>query len=219
MDVTIQTLYGINPTYTFNTEGNYLITLTVSDACGNSNTDTVWVNVSGAVNTGSISGRVTDENGNPIKGATVTVVGTTFKATTNETGHYTITDVPAGTYDISIKKSGYEDDKMSDVTVTAGEDTQTPDCAIKKAAEKGVMDYWWAFLILAIVVVLAVVLLLAKPKKKKPEILEELEALETERPPPTPPEPTDHREPYKPISPQPEQTPPPKDMPPPPPSP
>jgi len=44
-DVTPQTLTGMNPTYTFNTPGNYPVTLTVTDAALNSATDTVVVTV------------------------------------------------------------------------------------------------------------------------------------------------------------------------------
>jgi len=40
-----QTLTGISPTYTFNNVGNFLVTLTVSDAAGNTATDVMWVNV------------------------------------------------------------------------------------------------------------------------------------------------------------------------------
>ena len=34
-DVTLQTLYGISPTYTFDTSGNYPVTLNVTDLAGN----------------------------------------------------------------------------------------------------------------------------------------------------------------------------------------
>jgi PKD repeat protein len=42
----LQTLYGVGPTYTFNTPGFYNITLNVSDAAGNWNIDWVEINVS-----------------------------------------------------------------------------------------------------------------------------------------------------------------------------
>ena len=44
-DVTPQTLTGVNPTYIFTTPGTYTVTLDVTDAAGNWNTDTMWVNV------------------------------------------------------------------------------------------------------------------------------------------------------------------------------
>jgi len=45
-DVTLQTLTGINPTYTFNNTGNFEVTLSVSDYAKRRDTDTMWVNVS-----------------------------------------------------------------------------------------------------------------------------------------------------------------------------
>jgi len=45
VDVTPQTLTGVNPTYTFTTPGIYTVTLTVSDAAGNHATDTVTITV------------------------------------------------------------------------------------------------------------------------------------------------------------------------------
>ncbi len=45
MDVTPQTLTGVNPTYTFATSGTYTVTLTVEDAASNTATDTVTITV------------------------------------------------------------------------------------------------------------------------------------------------------------------------------
>jgi len=44
-DVSLQTLLGSNPNYTFNNPGNFEITLNVTDYAGNWNTDTTWVKV------------------------------------------------------------------------------------------------------------------------------------------------------------------------------
>jgi len=44
-DGTPQTLNGTNPTYTFNTPGNYTVTLSVTDAALNSATDTVVISI------------------------------------------------------------------------------------------------------------------------------------------------------------------------------
>jgi parallel beta-helix repeat protein len=45
VDVTPQTLKGVNPTYNFTTLGTYTVTLTVEDEAGNSATDTVAITV------------------------------------------------------------------------------------------------------------------------------------------------------------------------------
>ncbi len=208
VDGTIKTLYGVNPTYIFSTMGSYQVTLEVTDAAGNSNTDTMWVNVSEAITTGSISGIVTDEEGNPIKDAKVTVEGTSFQTTTNVTGHYIITDVPAGIYDLKVTKSGYETETIPDVTVSAGQDTQNEAFAMKKSPKEEAVGYWWIILIIVVVVVVILLIFLFKPKKKGPESFEELEALEGEGLEPTPPESTDTTEPPKsPLS-EPELSPP-----------
>jgi hypothetical protein len=44
-DGTLQTLYGSSPIYTFNNVGNFEISLSVADAADNTDTDTMWVNV------------------------------------------------------------------------------------------------------------------------------------------------------------------------------
>ncbi|HEV2399827.1 MAG TPA: TonB-dependent receptor [Candidatus Sulfotelmatobacter sp.] len=61
--------------------------------------------------TASITGTVTDPSGAAIAGATVTTTsqerGVTYTATTNESGLYRIPQLPAGTYDLKVEKSGF----------------------------------------------------------------------------------------------------------------
>ncbi|MGD8505569.1 MAG: PKD domain-containing protein [Candidatus Bathyarchaeota archaeon] len=45
VDITLQTLNGINPAYNFTTPGNYIVTLTVEDTAGNNATDTITITV------------------------------------------------------------------------------------------------------------------------------------------------------------------------------
>ena len=72
---------------------------------------------------GSITGSVTDaEDGSPIAGATVS--GGTRTVTTDASGEYTIADVPAGTYEVTVSKSGYESASLM-VTVVEGTTTVT----------------------------------------------------------------------------------------------
>lgn len=71
---------------------------------------------------GTLSGTVTDPDGNPVSGATVTAVDSTYTtfetATTNGQGRYSVA-VPAGTYEVTASQSGYADGVESDVNVTA----------------------------------------------------------------------------------------------------
>lgn len=61
--------------------------------------------------TATMTGIVTNVSGEPVAGAMVNVVGTGLSAVTASDGAYTITDIPAGTYDIIAGKpaDGYED--------------------------------------------------------------------------------------------------------------
>ena len=55
----------------------------------------------------SISGTVTDENGNGLAGANVTVEGTNMGAAANSSGSYSISGVSSGTYTVSASFIGY----------------------------------------------------------------------------------------------------------------
>lgn len=68
-----------------------------------------------------VSGYVTDSQGNPVAGATVTLGDKTV--VTDENGYYEFTDVPAGNHTITIKKDGMFD-ATREVTVTSSQDTQ-----------------------------------------------------------------------------------------------
>jgi hypothetical protein len=218
-DSTQRTLYGPNPTYIFDTSGDYRVMLTVTDSAGNQATDIMWVHVSGTVSTGSISGVVKDENGNPISGATVTIPGTNFQATTNATGHYTIPDVPVGIHNIRINKNGYESETVSDVSVTAGEDTTVALVTLPKSTEKPgdfLTNYWWLLLVIILVVVILIIMLLARPKKKEPESFEDKQPLQPESAEPQAQEPPEaEHPPQPPTEPAPAQEPPEVEAPPP----
>ncbi len=77
-----------------------------------------------AQNTGQISGTVSDSaSGQPIPGAQVIVGGTTLGAVTDNDGRYTVAQVPAGTYTVQVRRIGFTQREVSDVTVTAGSTT------------------------------------------------------------------------------------------------
>jgi thermitase len=72
----------------------------------------------GPVLPGSISGQVTDaEDGSALSGAQVT--DGTRTTTTDATGEYTIAVVPAGTYQVTASRSGYESSSLT-VNVISG---------------------------------------------------------------------------------------------------
>ena len=78
------------------------------------------------VTTSSLSGRILDASGEPAVGAAVIAVhgpsGTTYGAVTNADGRYTIQGMrPGGPYEVTVNLLGYEDAKVSDVTLQLGE--------------------------------------------------------------------------------------------------
>jgi hypothetical protein len=73
-----------------------------------------------AADSGSVSGAVTDENGQPISGVLVVVKGTTRFGTTNAQGRYEITGVPVGTYDVKASRMGFTESIATAITVESG---------------------------------------------------------------------------------------------------
>src|SRR5690606_22201314 len=70
---------------------------------------------------GQITGQVTDEGGAPLSGATVTVgEDTGLGAVTDQSGQFTVSNVPAGTHQVRAGLIGYETETQT-VTVTAGQ--------------------------------------------------------------------------------------------------
>ena len=102
-------------------------------------TDTAEVQVSGPA-PASISGKVVDQNGNPIQGVTIDLTGTSSaQATTAPDGTYSFTGLAAGTYTVTeTQPAGYDDgpdsigseggndsvnDEFSNIMLDAGDDS------------------------------------------------------------------------------------------------
>ncbi len=58
--------------------------------------------------TGILAGKVTDQEGKPVAGATVRVLGTTRGAITKLDGKYTVVNINAGSYDVRVTAVGYD---------------------------------------------------------------------------------------------------------------
>jgi hypothetical protein len=71
---------------------------------------------------GTVVGRITDVEGNPIKGVTVNV--SPFRAVTDEDVRYTIT-VPAKTYEIKVARKGFKKKAIADTKVKQDQATET----------------------------------------------------------------------------------------------
>ena len=72
------------------------------------------------VQTGSIAGRVTDDQGLPLFGAQVFVEGTNLGAQTRFSGEYLLVNVPAGTHTVRARIIGYRS-QAAPVTVIVGQ--------------------------------------------------------------------------------------------------
>ena len=82
----------------------------------------------------SISGTVTDENGNGLAGANVTVEGTNMGAAANSSGSYSIPGVAPGTYTVSASFIGYNSSSKS---VNVGDGGATANFSLSASALAG----------------------------------------------------------------------------------
>src|SRR6266853_1591084 len=77
-----------------------------------------------AASTGTVAGTVIDPSGAAVAGAAVTLVDPSTndsrKTTTNETGRYLFANVPPGTYNMTINKTGFRVAKFTGQIVTVG---------------------------------------------------------------------------------------------------
>lgn len=69
--------------------------------------------------TGTISGRVLDQDGRPVVAATVLVVGTRLGAYVDAEGNFTILNVQPGTYEVKISRLGFNPVTVQEVVVSA----------------------------------------------------------------------------------------------------
>ena len=76
------------------------------------------------VTTGNITGRVADAQGNVVPNASVTArskaTGRSRTTTTNDVGEYTLADLPAGTYELSVEAKGFSKALLSELELNVG---------------------------------------------------------------------------------------------------
>src|SRR5262245_47821677 len=72
----------------------------------------VATTVSAQSTTGTIRGQITDQQGLPLPGATVTVISSNLQGvratTSSDHGDYVLTLLPPGTYDVTFEMPGFE---------------------------------------------------------------------------------------------------------------
>jgi len=117
--------------------------------------------------TGTVTGQVTDEDGNPIAGVTVTIPGTDITAMTDENGWYVLEGVPEGEHTLEISHPDYGTQEV-DVSVNEGE-TETAETEQLPPPGDGGGDWTWIIIILIIVVAVVIVGVLFMLKGKGPK--------------------------------------------------
>ena len=79
------------------------------------------LNVKALTETGGIEGNVIEQESRlPLEGATVHILGTEFTMTSDENGHFGITNVPPGMYTVEIYAPGYEVILKREIRVSPG---------------------------------------------------------------------------------------------------
>lgn len=86
----------------------------------------------GHAQTGGIQGKVTDENQQPLVGASVHIVELNRQAGTNEAGNYSFSGVPDGSYTVTVSFIGYE---QAERPVTVSGSVQTVDFDLVSGGE------------------------------------------------------------------------------------
>ena len=106
------------------------------------------------LDTVTITGRVTDQNGAIIPGATVEAVlvktGITRTTTANDEGRYRLIQLEPGTYTLRFSSSGFATQEKTDLTVVAGQNVQfeivllpqgvTADAVVVSVADAAAVD-------------------------------------------------------------------------------
>ncbi len=85
-----------------------------------------------AQTSGKLAGRITDDKGEPIVGANVTVDGTTMGTASDIDGYYTIINLRAGTYKVRYRSIGYQTKVFENVKISPD---QTAQINVKLAEE------------------------------------------------------------------------------------
>ncbi len=89
---------------------------------------------------GKISGKVADEDGNPLQGANIIVEGTSLGTASNQDGAFVILNVPVGNYTLRCDYIGYSALIISNIAVSSGLTTAQNFGLTKSAIEGAVVE-------------------------------------------------------------------------------
>ncbi|MCK5397953.1 MAG: carboxypeptidase regulatory-like domain-containing protein, partial [Thermoplasmata archaeon] len=132
------------------------------DYAGLTDTDVLILTVNDVITTGTITGTVFDNNGDPVPGVTVYIEGIPgIEDITDNAGRYTIEDVPQGNRTIVFFHSDY-DRTTEDVEVIAGSTVVAPNVQLVKAGDGNICGLG---ILLLLIIGSVVALMLYKRKK------------------------------------------------------
>ncbi|MFB3910186.1 MAG: TonB-dependent receptor domain-containing protein [Candidatus Eisenbacteria bacterium] len=77
--------------------------------------------------TGKLAGRVLDQAGAPVAGATVVILGEPLGAFSDSDGYFNILNIPAGTVNVNVSHVAYQTLTIRDVVISADETTRLDD--------------------------------------------------------------------------------------------
>jgi len=99
---------------------------------------------------GSIEGTVADSTGAVVPGAQVKVLspgtGLTRTVSTNDLGGYIASELPLGTYSITVEKAGFRTTTLTNIPVSVGSSARTsswPPAWSRKWSRSKPMFRWW----------------------------------------------------------------------------
>ncbi len=170
-DTGVQTLFGETVQYTFSNVGVFSVNLTVRDCAGLTSTDELIITVLPAITTGTVTGTVLDDSGNPVEGVTVYIEGyPEIEDTTDAAGRYTLANVPEGEQVVVFFKEGYER-SSSTVYVIAGEITTVGE---EHMASAPGLPFWLLMLLPVLLIAIVLAIVLMKRKEKGETIIDEI---------------------------------------------
>ncbi len=153
----------------------YLVNVTGMDTAGNAMEQYSWnfttqnmteeppITPPVAEHTGNLAGTVTDESGNPIAGATVTIQGTNISTTTDSAGHFLLENVSTGPHNLTISREGFTE-STTPVDVKEGETTTVNPLLHPISSQPPASEFPWWIIVLAILAVLIAAALLMRKK-------------------------------------------------------
>src|SRR5215204_102147 len=81
-------------------------------------------------NSGSLSGKITDAQSQPVAGVTVRLINSSYGTASDESGSYTISNIPSGNYTLQVTAVGYASQRRD---VTIGSEASTLDMQIEES--------------------------------------------------------------------------------------